>query len=159
MIKLASCIFFCSGLTFDLLTGVNNRNAMNNDVDQFVWSKTLGIVFADLNGLKRVNDKEGHDAGDLLLKNAALALQRIFVGSKIYRSGGDEFLVIAPDITEDDLNQRVKALHKVSESPDSPSFAIGSVFSNKETDIRKMMQTADELMYQNKAQYYDQHKI
>ena len=144
--------------TIDLLTGVNNRNAMNNDVDQFVWSETLGIVFADLNGLKRVNDKEGHDAGDLLLKNAALALQRIFVGSKIYRSGGDEFLVIAPDITEDDLNQRVKALHKVSESPDSPSFAIGSVFSDKETDIRKMMQTADELMYQNKAQYYDQHK-
>lgn len=143
--------------TIDLLTGVNNRNAMNNYIEKFQWSHTLGIVFADLNGLKRINDTEGHFAGDLLLKNAALALQRIFAGSSIFRSGGDEFVVFAPDITNEELEKRIKALHGVSEMPDAPCFAVGSVFSDKKTDIRKMMQTADKLMYQNKALYYSRH--
>lgn len=56
----------------DLLTNVQNRNSMNNRISQFlngeVTYKSLAVVFADLNGLKPVNDIQGHDAGDNLLK-------------------------------------------------------------------------------------------
>lgn len=57
----------------DMLTGVLDRNEMNNTVDNLRKNtdnsiKGLGIVFADLNGLKKVNDNGGHAAGDLLIK-------------------------------------------------------------------------------------------
>lgn len=141
----------------DLLTGISNRNAMNNRVDQFTWSQTLGVVFADLNGLKTVNDNEGHYAGDLLLKNAALVLQRIFVGNEIYRAGGDEFVIIAQDITQEELDRRMMCLRESSECEDSPSFAIGAVFADEKCDIRNVMQLADERMYEDKSIYYEHH--
>ena len=85
--------------TVDLLTGAFNRNAMNSRIDSLANDKDaathpLGVIFADLNGLKRVNDTKGHEAGDILLKNAALLLQAVFVGYEIYRAGGDEFFIL-----------------------------------------------------------------
>ncbi|MBP5606344.1 MAG: diguanylate cyclase, partial [Ruminiclostridium sp.] len=79
-------------VAIDMLTGVNNRNAMNNRVDEFVrcpqkLPDRFGIVAVDLNGLKTVNDTEGHNAGDALLTNAADILKRLFDGCEIYRSG------------------------------------------------------------------------
>ncbi|MBR5765174.1 MAG: diguanylate cyclase, partial [Lachnospiraceae bacterium] len=66
----------------DMLTGVMNRNEMNNYVDELSHGSrdgaSVGVVFADLNGLKAVNDLDGHNAGDLLLKNAANVLRTVF---------------------------------------------------------------------------------
>ena len=83
----------------DLLTGVKNRNAMNNRVLRIVTGRermpnSYGVIFADLNGLKTVNDDKGHRAGDKLLKKAADTLKTTFSGSEIYRAGGDEFVII-----------------------------------------------------------------
>ena len=60
----------------DLLTGVMNRNAMNKRVDDIISGKEVlplrvGVVFADLNGLKKVNDTGGHTAGDSYIKKSA----------------------------------------------------------------------------------------
>ncbi|MBR0484584.1 MAG: GGDEF domain-containing protein, partial [Oscillospiraceae bacterium] len=87
----------------DMLTGVMNRNEMNNYVDKLLHcteNTSVGILFADLNGLKTVNDTEGHSAGDTLLKNAALALKKVFHLREIFRAGGDEFVIILTGITE-----------------------------------------------------------
>ena len=78
----------------DLLTGVMNRNEMNNFVSKLCQvsgegNKSVGVIFADLNGLKAVNDIEGHAAGDLLLKNAANALREVFSDSEIFRGEED----------------------------------------------------------------------
>ena len=145
----------------DVLTGVFNRNAMNNRVMQLdpeadSAPKTFGVVFADLNGLKQLNDREGHYAGDLLLKNAALILQKIFVGNEIYRSGGDEFMIIAVNIDEFELNRRVEALRRVSKENDE-RFAVGCAFDSEAKDIRRAMRLADERMYEDKAKYYRLH--
>ncbi len=146
----------------DLLTGVSNRNAMNNRISGIVeGTETLplpfGIVFADLNGLKRVNDEEGHAAGDLLLKKAALLLQERFTGDEIYRAGGDEFMVMISDCTAENFAEKVEALRESSSDPDNVCFAIGCCFTDTECDIRDVMRRADEDMYRNKAQYYTEH--
>ncbi|MDD5941092.1 GGDEF domain-containing protein [Fibrobacter sp.] len=91
----------------DMLTGVKNRNAMNNLVSRIVTGKLpapkrFGVVFADVNGLKPVNDNEGHEAGDNLLKRAARVLKEAFEGYDVFRAGGDEFVVVAQDIGRDD---------------------------------------------------------
>jgi GGDEF domain-containing protein len=97
----------------DLLTGLYNRNAMNNRVADIVSGRApikgnYGVIFIDLNGLKTINDTEGHTAGDALLRDAANLLKSIFPESEIYRVGGDEFLVILMSKDEKEFNEIVQ---------------------------------------------------
>jgi diguanylate cyclase (GGDEF)-like protein len=146
----------------DGLTQVSNRNAMNDRVDMLVSGEeacpaALGIVFADLNGLKTVNDDEGHEAGDKLLVRASSILKLAFGDYEIYRAGGDEFVVFCPDITEEELDKYVKQLRTLMDHTPDVSFAIGTVYAAGSFDIRKEMHTADERMYKDKQEYYRRH--
>lgn len=142
----------------DLLTGVNNRNAMNNRVLQFVSGevnyRTISVVFADLNGLKPINDNEGHNAGDALLKNAAEILKQTFTDCEIYRAGGDEFVVVAIDVPKESLEERVEKLREKSKIKGNVSFAIGFYYDEHAGDVRRAMREADALMYEDKKANY-----
>ena len=146
----------------DMLTGVQNRNAMNNRVSDIVAGNEelkgdYGIIFADLNGLKRVNDFGGHSAGDILLKKAAILLQEIFVGDAVYRAGGDEFLIILADDTEEEFTAKLNMFKDLTNDPGGVCFAVGSCFAPKGYDIRKAMHDADEDMFKNKHRFYELH--
>lgn len=148
--------------TIDMLTGVMNRNAMNNRVDALSDGKegqghSVGVVFADLNGLKRVNDREGHRAGDLLLKNAAMALQNVFVAKEIYRAGGDEFMVLLCDTCMEELESKAKNLKEISPSYGKALFAVGCGFQEDARDVRDALRAADEAMYEDKKAFYLAH--
>ena len=143
----------------DLLTGVKNRNAMNNRVLKIVTGRermpnTYGIVFADLNGLKTVNDGDGHNAGDTLLKNAAKALMDSFPDCEIYRAGGDEFVVISMDTSKETIEAQIESLRKKADDPEPVSFAVGFYFDDKQGDIRVAMREADARMYEDKKRFY-----
>ena len=142
----------------DLLTGVNNRNAMNNRVLQFVSGevnyRTVSVIFADLNGLKPINDNEGHNAGDALLKSAAEILKQTFSDCEIYRAGGDEFVVVAIDVPKASLEERVEKLREKSKIKGNVSYAIGFYHDENAGDIRKAMREADALMYEDKKANY-----
>ena len=146
----------------DLLTGVKNRNAMNNRVDMLisgaeVVDHSLRIVFADLNGLKRVNDQQGHSAGDNMLICAADILREVFYDSDIYRAGGDEFMVILTDIEEQELNDRISTLRALSDKSDVVNFAVGYSFSENDINILSAMRLADTRMYIDKEDFYRMH--
>lgn len=149
--------------SIDLLTGVKNRNAMNNRVDNIVSGaderqseENLGVVFADLNGLKRVNDREGHFAGDLLLKDAALMLQRHFPNCEIYRAGGDEFMVLVFGIGEEELAKKAQKLRVAASDPDGVCFAVGWSFDTVGS-ISRAIRAADENMYEDKKLFYQRY--
>ena len=144
----------------DMLTGVMNRNEMNNYIDK-IYSEdnditSIGIIFTDINGLKTVNDQEGHVAGDTLLKNAALALEEVFEIKNIFRAGGDEFTIILTGVTEDQITKYVETISVVSEKY-NVCFAIGASFSDDNRDIKDMLRIADERMYEDKKHYYELH--
>lgn len=144
----------------DMLTGVMNRNEMNNYVDALAKrpsNESVGVVFADLNGLKAVNDGEGHVAGDTLLKNAANALREVFAVHEIFRAGGDEFVVILTNVTGEELNEKAEKLRKVTEKYDNLVFAIGTAYENDVKDLRLALHNADERMYADKKHYYELH--
>ncbi|MBP5774899.1 MAG: GGDEF domain-containing protein [Clostridiales bacterium] len=148
--------------SMDMLTGVMNRNEMNNTVDSLRMNsdnsiKGLGIVFADLNGLKRVNDNEGHAAGDLLIKNAAIALQNAFIGDQIFRAGGDEFMILLSFTTEEAIIEMCNKAKQLSRHYDNLSFALGYCYQNDSSDITGALKLADERMYEDKEKYYKQH--
>ncbi|MCR4960315.1 MAG: sensor domain-containing diguanylate cyclase [Lachnospiraceae bacterium] len=148
--------------TIDELTGVMNRNAMNNRVDQLHSGKgieecSIGVVFADLNGLKTVNDLEGHQAGDLMLKNAAMALQNVFIGCEIYRAGGDEFAIFIPNAKEADVAMKIIALRNISATYNNVKFAIGTCIEPDRRNILDALRKADKAMYEDKELFYQTH--
>ena len=143
----------------DLLTGVMNRNALNARLSEMEGAPAdaacrMGVVFADLNGLKYVNDNLGHAAGDLMLKNAAMVLQSTFAGEEIYRVGGDEFLVLLRETDEADLCQKVADIRKKAELFENVSFAVGYCPLGRECDIRQALAEADARMYADKENCY-----
>ncbi|MBR5348020.1 MAG: GGDEF domain-containing protein [Lachnospiraceae bacterium] len=147
----------------DLLTGLYNRNAMNNRVSDIVsgtapLTADYGVVFADLNGLKNVNDEEGHVAGDQLLKDAADVLRATYTSEcSIFRVGGDEFMVLVEGHTEEEFVQLTLKLRENCEATRHVRMAIGTFFSPASEDIRVALHNADEAMYRDKRDYYDRH--
>ena len=145
----------------DMLTGVMNRNEMNNYVDKLSEEEesenSVGVVFADLNGLKRMNDDYGHNAGDKLLKDAAKALEEVFKTEEIFRAGGDEFSIIIIGITEEELIRKVEELREVSKKYDSVNFALGECYYADKRNVRLALKKADERMYEDKRIFYEKH--
>ena len=144
----------------DMLTGVMNRNEMNNYVDKLAKVNAVGgvaVLFADLNGLKVVNDNEGHIAGDNLLRSAASALREVFPVSSIFRAGGDEFVVILLDVEEEKFGEMAKKLKEAESHYNKLVFALGMAYDSKISNIRHALRIADERMYEDKALYYKAH--
>ncbi|MBO4901407.1 MAG: GGDEF domain-containing protein [Lachnospiraceae bacterium] len=143
----------------DLLTGVYNRYAMNDRIAGILagtemLGRSYGIVFLDVNGLKHVNDTQGHLMGDQVLKDAVALIQSVFRSHDIYRMGGDEFLVLVKNTSLDDLNRLVNKIRAAQAASNTVKLAIGMCFADGEQDIRKAMHIADENMFRDKKNYY-----
>ena len=148
----------------DGLTQVNNRNAMNERVDSYTSGSVklpdaMGVAFADLNGLKTVNDDEGHDAGDKLLRRAASLLKIAFGDYEIYRAGGDEFVVILKRVASMHAPTLVEGFLKRLESDpgtqpwEHVSAAVGywTYGQDGAVTIESIFEHADHQMYAHKA--------
>ncbi len=87
----------------DPLTGIANRRALDRHLDQINWGTEYPVALVcDLDGFKRINDRDGHPAGDQILRSVASGLSRLtntIDGAVAARLGGDEFCVVLPDAT------------------------------------------------------------
>ena len=144
--------------TRDSLTGVRNRFALRRDYELYV-ERNIHIMMVDIDDFKKVNDNYGHSVGDYLLKKTGDALLEIFGFEYSYRYGGDEFLVIEPDIKEDDFRKKVDKLELVLEDIRMGDqkmpvfFSAGYVYGETllQDDLRLMLRQADELLYKTKG--------
>ena len=107
--------------------------------------------------MKLVNDRDGHLAGDILLKSAAAVLKDTFDDEDIFRVGGDEFLILVTGKDKSGFEELVQKLRDNAEASDTVSLAIGTFFGDASKDIRDAMHLADERMYEDKEEYYRQH--
>ena len=148
--RLLEQLEFASGN--DSLTGVKNRNAMDIYFNRHAGESQLGVLFIDVNGLKYVNDTQGHAEGDRLLQNLAEFLCRYFPRDNIYRSGGDEFVIVTPGTTEEKMRGKTRKI-KDAMQKESFSFAIGYAVSDHR-GIQHAAIRADQRMYQDKREYY-----
>lgn len=139
----------------DQLTGIGNRHAMNEYVGMMRSGKSIGILYCDVMGLKRVNDQKGHREGDKLLIRVGECLKKVFKDHAMFRIGGDEFLVLCEGIGEEELNGMVNLLNDEMCSHNS-HMAVGCVWrADNDENIDQLLKEADERMYEDKRIRYE----
>ncbi|MBR6898373.1 MAG: GGDEF domain-containing protein [Lachnospiraceae bacterium] len=138
----------------DALTGLLNRQSYYVTVNDNPKTIT-GIVSVDMNGLKHINDTDGHTAGDEALKTISHCLMRAKKGKQsAFRMGGDEFLLVCRRSSEKEIEQLIDHIRKIV-SETKYSCAIGYSFSSDGSmSIEEMLKASDEMMYEDKAAYY-----
>lgn len=150
----------------DPLTGIRNARAFYEDSDlvarQAVRSGTqFSVLFIDIDHFKLINDRHGHEVGDMILKEFASCLTRnIRETDLLGRIGGDEFLLLLPDtdldgakLLAEKLRQKIEELMPLIGATRIPvTTSIGIAVSRDEQDsIASLRQRADQAMYQAKA--------
>ena len=115
------------------------------------------FTYADLNGLKRMNDDNGHSAGDKLIKDAAAILKEVFTEGEIYRAGGDEFMILLRDTNMAQLEDYEKQIKERADKTDTVSFAVGLCIEEDSQKIYNAMKAADVNMYEDKKKFYGGH--
>lgn len=139
----------------DMLTGARNRNSFMEKLDELEQlDHPAGIAFGDVNGLKRANDEEGHVAGDRLLRRAAKAIQQFWGDEFVYRAGGDEFVVLLPDISECAFYRKFEEFYDTVRAKDDVSVAFGAHWAESGSHLNAAFNQADRKMYQDKKKHY-----
>ena len=140
----------------DMLTGLYNRNRYIERLEAYkqVQDQQIGAIYIDLNGLKKVNDEQGHRAGDELIVRAAGTIAGIFA-EDAYRVGGDEFVVILLDVSREDFARKTEHLRRQMQE-NSVDASIGGVWQASTENLENLLRRADENMYREKKRYYSQ---
>ena len=140
----------------DMLTGLYNRNRYIEWLEAYkqVQDQQIGAIYIDLNGLKKVNDEQGHRAGDELIVRAAGTIAGIFA-EDAYRVGGDEFVVILLDVSREDFARKTEQLRRQMQE-NSVDASIGGVWQASTENLENLLRLADENMYREKKRYYSQ---
>ena len=137
----------------DALTGLLNRRALERDLRREAGraarhGRRFSLMVIDLDGLKRVNDNDGHAAGDAHLKSLAQALRSALrIGDTAYRIGGDEFLLLLPETDEG----RAQAVASRITAAGAPFFSWGSVtYPDDGTDSDELVDLADKRLFEQR---------
>lgn len=140
----------------DLLTGLYNRNRYNRVLQdmEHTHPASLGVVYVDMNGLKEINDSYGHDHGDRMIQETANLLQQVFP-QNAYRIGGDEFIILCGNVSEQVFHAHIDRLHQLLKQHQDINVSIGFFWNAGDFDIRHDIARADERMYIEKQEYYD----
>ena len=138
----------------DMLTGLYNRNKYIRVLEASEGKSLhdVGVAYMDLNGLKKMNDEKGHEAGDDLIRAAAGALTDVFP-DQAFRVGGDEFVIVREGISETAFSEKIDQLRENMERR-KVSVSIGDQWAAEERGIEEMLKRADHRMYEEKKRYY-----
>ncbi|MDL2294280.1 diguanylate cyclase [Ruminococcaceae bacterium OttesenSCG-928-D13] len=147
----------------DPLTGLQNRRGfeMATAALDTPPNLPLAVIFGDLNGLKTINDTLGHKLGDQLIVTASALLRNACPPSgRLFRIGGDEFVMLIPNLTEQLAKERTREIYSLFESSRNlslqPSIALGyAVKEHPDQSLQALIEEADSRMYENKQDMYE----
>ena len=140
----------------DLLTGLRSRNAYEQQLPAYpgMCRSSLGCAFVDANGLHELNNTQGHEAGDVLLRFVAKQLLGQFDARHIYRIGGDEYVCFAPDTDKKEIVRRICEVASAAEAQ-GYHISVGICLQRVgEICMDELIRDAEKRMYADKAAYY-----
>lgn len=148
---------------YDAMSGTYNRNAFVQETKALETERTgLAVILCDIDGLKLINDTLGHSTGDQLIRVTAEILTTVCSAfGRVYRMGGDEFLVLFPNATTDDkladfIQQIRQAVKSYNQQYVPLSISIGWAIANSQHTLTELIKIADCQMYQEKAMHREQ---
>lgn len=134
----------------DPLTGLLNRRALDRDLPRELavaerHGRRVSLVMSDVDGLKRINDVGGHGDGDGALCRLAGALRSgLRQGDTAYRVGGDEFVVLLPEMSQEDVAQLMRRV----QAGDAPAFSWGAAtFPDEVANRPSLLDLADRRLF------------
>lgn len=146
----------------DSMTGVRNKHAYSENekiINRQIQDgeiENLAVVVGDINGLKYVNDTQGHAAGDQLIKDACALICECFSHGTVFRIGGDEFVILLQGNGFDKMPEAVNELNRKVESnikDEAVVISIGySVLTQEDRQLRDVFERADQMMYERKQE-------
>lgn len=139
----------------DSLTGLLNRNAYDSDVEQ-LRSADIGAVvcvYADMIGLHEVNNHLGHKQGDRMLCEFADTARAFFGDDRLYRIGGDEFVMISSAHTEAQTRKQLNYMRERLHTQGC-EISVGVASSESTSDLPKIIEQAENEMRREKKEYY-----
>lgn len=139
----------------DSLTGLLNRNAYDSDVEQ-LRSADIGAVvcvYADMIGLHEVNNHLGHKQGNRMLCEFADAARAFFGDDRLYRIGGDEFVIISSAHTEAQTRKQLNYMRERLHTKGC-EISVGVASSESTSDLPKIIEQAENEMRREKKEYY-----
>lgn len=139
----------------DSLTGLLNRNAYDSDVEQ-LRSADIGAVvcvYADMIGLHEVNNHLGHKQGNRMLCEFADAARAFFGDDRLYRIGGDEFVIISSAHTQAQTRKQLNYMRERLHTQDC-EISVGVASSESTSDLPKIIEQAENEMRREKKEYY-----
>lgn len=141
---------------YDTLTELGNRNKFNTDISRIpdLDRQPVGILYLDVNGMKRINDEFGHYRGDATLRKTANKIKRLFRSEYTYRIGGDEFVIICVGTGEAEFDRKAYELRLSFKDEKDYTVSIGKYWSENNEDVLHILYRADELMYRDKKDFY-----
>ena len=140
----------------DDLTGLLNRNSLVDylaNVDA-AGLKSLGALSVDINGLKNFNKEFGREYGDEVVVRVGEVLQEHFHSGEVYRLTGDEYLVLAADISYEDFTKQIYAAHTKLDNISLGLVAMGYAWEKVDIDMDKLVNNAEVMMRDEKKKYY-----
>jgi len=156
----------------DGLTGIGNKTAYLQKIHSLEdgirrGTASFTVFVFDLNSLKEINDKYGHECGDMAITDTAEALKAVFGKENLYRIGGDEFIAVFDGARQPDAERCLADLEKAMQSQDSADRPYGGPLAmargfaafrpGEDKDYRDVFRRADKSMYEEKAAYYRAH--
>lgn len=139
----------------DLSTNVYNRNAFEKFKKQYIYTDyaSIGCIFVDINCMKEINDKYGHQHGDKAILNVATILKDTFENGKVFRVGGDEFVVFVTNLDEQMIKQKTNFAKEILENNEI-FISCGISYGNNILDIEHLIDEADQQMFEKKNDFY-----
>lgn len=145
--------------THDALTGLYNRAYFELELQRLERSRhfPVSVIMMDVNGLKGVNDREGHQRGDMLLQEVGSILLEMFrAEDMVARIGGDEFIVLLPETDDKTVAKAITRIRNVLEEKKERegvpkvSLALGAATATEPGKLADSIKLADKMMYQDK---------
>jgi diguanylate cyclase (GGDEF)-like protein len=148
--------------THDILTGLYNRTYFETEVSRLKQGRQypVSVIMIDVDGLKQMNDSQGHAAGDELLRRTAALLKLSFRAEDVVaRIGGDEFTVLLPQTDDQALQAILNRIrvnlvtNQIIEDSPMLSFSIGAAIAKNGEILEEVINQADKRMYRDKFEH------
>jgi diguanylate cyclase (GGDEF)-like protein/putative nucleotidyltransferase with HDIG domain len=154
--------------TTDALTGLPNTRSLFVNLDEALRAavasgRVLSVLVADMDGFKQVNDRYGHVSGNKVLERTAAALRNVCRrGDYVARMGGDEFVLVIPDASDESITERIRLITRLVKEvgrevcgSDVLGLSVGTAqFPTDGSSAEELLAVADARMYEVKRQHH-----